>query len=102
MNKYAFASITSLFFSFQPLHAGGPWIIYNGVIDGEGPIFPLNLAYDNDPQFAFTEQDPDEEVNLTYNPKGKKDLEAGVGWGQHFEQQHAEPLASPELGQRQE
>lgn len=72
MNKYAFALITSLFFLFQPLHAGGPWLVYKAVIDGQGSIFPLNLAYDNGPQFAFTEQDPDEEVNLKYNPKTKK------------------------------
>ena len=72
MNKYAFALITSLFFSFQPLHAGGPWLVYKGVIDGQGSIFPLNLAYDGGPQFAFTEEDSDEEVNLTYNPKTKK------------------------------
>ena len=72
MNKYAFALITSLFFSFQPLHAGGPWLVYKAVIDGQGSIFPLNLAYDGGPQFAFTEEDSDEEVNLTYNPKTKK------------------------------
>ncbi|NBV97084.1 MAG: hypothetical protein EBT30_05985 [Verrucomicrobia bacterium] len=72
MNKYAFACITSLFFLFQPLHAGGPWLVYKAVIDGQGSIFPLNLAYDNGPQFAFTEQDSDEEVNLKYNTKTKK------------------------------
>jgi len=72
MNKYTSALIAGLILSFQPLHAGGPWLIYKAVIDGEGGIIPLNLAYDNGPQFAFTEQDPDEEVNLTYNPKTKK------------------------------
>jgi hypothetical protein len=73
MNKYAIAWITSLFFSFQPLHAvpGGPWLVYKAVIDGQGSIFPLNLAYDDGPQFAFTEEDPDEEVNINYNPKRK-------------------------------
>ena len=73
MNKYAFALITSLFFSFQPLHAvpGGPWLVYKAVIDGQGSIFPLNLGYDGGPQFAFTEEDPDEEVNINYNPKTK-------------------------------
>jgi hypothetical protein len=72
MNNYTSALIAGLILSFQPLHAGGPWLIYKAVIDGEGGIIPLNLAYDNGPQFAFTEQDPDEEVNLTYNPKTKK------------------------------
>lgn len=72
MTKYTSALIAGLILSLQPLHAGGPWLIYKAVIDGQGSIFPLNLAYDNGPQFAFTEQDPDEEVNLTYNPKTKK------------------------------
>jgi hypothetical protein len=71
MNKYTSALIAGLILSLQHLHAGGPWLIYKAVIDGEGAIFPLNLAYDNGPQFAFTEQDPDEEVHLTYNPKTK-------------------------------
>jgi len=64
--------IAGLILSLQPLHAGGPWLIYKAVIDGQASIFPLNLAYDNGPQFAFTEEDSDEEVNLTYNPKTKK------------------------------
>ena len=72
MNKYTSALIAALILSLQPLHAGGPWLIYKAVIDGQASIFPLNLAYDNGPQFAFTEQDSDEEVNLTYNPKTKK------------------------------
>jgi hypothetical protein len=71
MNKYASALAAGLILFLQPLHAGGPWLVFKTVIDGEGAIFPLNLAYDNGPQFAFTEQDPDEEVNLTYNPKTK-------------------------------
>ena len=72
MNKYTSALIAGLILSLQSLYAGGPWLIYKAVIDGEGGIIPINLAYDNGPQFAFTEQDPDEEVNLTYNPKTKK------------------------------
>jgi hypothetical protein len=71
MNKYASVLAAGLILFLQPLHAEGPWLVYKAVIDGEGAIFPLNLAYDNGPQFAFTEQDPDEEVNLTYNPKTK-------------------------------
>jgi hypothetical protein len=72
MTKYAYGLIAGLFLFLQPLHAGGPWLIYKAVIDGEHSIFPLNLAYDNGPQFAFTEEDSDEEVNLTYNRKTKK------------------------------
>jgi hypothetical protein len=72
MNKYMSTLIAGLIFSLQPLHAGGPWLVYKAVIDGQGSIFPLNLAYDGGPQFAFTEEDSDEEVNLTYNPKTKK------------------------------
>lgn len=71
MNKYMTSLITGLIFSLQPLHAGGPWLVYKAVIDGEGGILPLNLAYDSGPQFAFSEQDPDEEVNINYNPKNK-------------------------------
>jgi hypothetical protein len=72
MNKYMSALIAGLILSLQPLHAGGPWLVYKAVIDGQGSIFPLNLAYDGGPQFAFTEEDSDEEVNLKYNPKTKK------------------------------
>jgi len=72
MNKYAFALLTTFIFSLHPLRAGGPWLVYKAVIGGEASILPLNLAYDNGPQFAFTEQDADEEVNLTYNPRTRK------------------------------
>ena len=71
MNKYASVLAAGLILFLQPLHAGGPWLVYKAVINGEGGILPLNLAYDNGPQFAFTEQDPDEEVNLSYHPKTK-------------------------------
>ena len=71
MNKYTSALIAALILSLQPLHAGGPWLIYKAVIDGQASIFPLNLAYDNGPQFASTEQDPDEQVFIDYNPRNK-------------------------------
>jgi hypothetical protein len=71
MNKYVSALVAGLILFLHPLHAGGPWLVYKAVINGEGGILPLNLAYDNGPQFAFTEQDPDEEVNLSYHPKTK-------------------------------
>ena len=71
MNKYTSALIAALILSLQPLHAGGPWLVYKTVIGGEGGILPLNLAYDNGPQFASTEQDPDEQVFIDYNPRNK-------------------------------
>jgi hypothetical protein len=71
MNRYISALIVGFILSLQHLHAGGPWLVLKAVINGEGGILPLNLAYDNGPQFAFTEQDPDEEVQVSYNPKNK-------------------------------
>jgi len=65
------------FFAFSILaaisgaHAGGPWLVYNFVQGNEGSLLLLNLGYDSGPQFAFTEQDPDEEVWLKYNTKSK-------------------------------
>ena len=72
-------------FSLQHLHAGGPWLVYKAVIDGQGSIFPLNLAYDNGPQFAFTEQDLGRGSESQIQSEDKKDLEAYLRWGQHFE-----------------
>ena len=69
--------IAGLIFSLQPLHAGGPWLVYKAVIDGQGSIFPLNLAYDGGPQFAFTEEDSDEEAD-------KKEEKKSGGHGLDF------------------
>jgi hypothetical protein len=71
MKKCAFALITSLFFSFQSLHAGGPWLVYNFKAEGVNHLLVLNLGYDNGPQFAFKESDPDEEVSLEYSSPSK-------------------------------
>lgn len=60
------------FFGSLSIQAGGPWLVYTATIDGEGSILPLNLAYDSGPQFAFTEQDSDEELNINFNSRTKK------------------------------
>jgi hypothetical protein len=49
MKKHAFALITSLFFSFQSLYAGGPWLVYNFKAEGVNHLLVLNLGYDNGP-----------------------------------------------------
>lgn len=71
MNKLILGFVAVLALNSNYSQAGGPWLVFKAVIDGEGGILPLNLAYDNGPQFAFTEQDPDEEVQVNYNPKNK-------------------------------
>lgn len=51
--------------------AGGPWLVYTAVIEGEGSILVVNLGYSTGPQYAMRESDPDEEHNLRFNPKTK-------------------------------
>jgi hypothetical protein len=71
MNKYASALFAGLILSLQPLHAGGPWLVYNFKAEGVNHLLVLNLGYDNRPQFAFKESDPDEEVWLEYSSPSK-------------------------------
>lgn len=51
--------------------AGGPWLVYTAMIEGEGSILVVNLGYSTGPQYAMRESDPDEEHNLRFNPKTK-------------------------------
>ena len=53
------------------VQAGGPWLVYTTVIEGEGAILVLNLGYPTGPQYALRESDPDEEHNLFFSPKNK-------------------------------
>lgn len=72
MNKNFLVIIFPLLASPLATLAGGPWLVYTATISGEGSILPLNVGYDAGPQFAFTEADPDEELNLAYNPRTKR------------------------------
>jgi hypothetical protein len=71
MNKYASALFAGLILSLQSLYAGGPWLVYNFKAEGVNHLLVLNLGYDNGPQFAFKESDPDEEVWLEYSSPSK-------------------------------
>jgi hypothetical protein len=72
MNKYIYALIAGSFLFLQPLHAGGPWLVYKYTVASKSQLLVLNLGYDDGPQFAFTESDPDEEVWLEFSSKQKR------------------------------
>jgi len=72
MNKYASALIVGLILSLQPLHAGGPWMVYSFKAEGVSHLLALNLGYADGRQFAFKESDPDEEVWLEYTSSPKR------------------------------
>ena len=58
---------------FSPLaQAGGPWLAYDFTMNGKsGGVWLLNLAYDNGPQFTFSENDPDQHSSISTDPKAK-------------------------------
>lgn len=53
-------------FGFSTLHAGGPWLVYQGGTKNDGGFLLINLGYDSGPQYSSTENDDDEDANLRY------------------------------------